>query len=299
MARKPKAKGPAEGRERGKRTTGRPPTKDVGRTYADLLQGWTDFYRDMGSRLSDGLAKQQRAYGELFDTWNGFANTAGKVVNDMATDPSQREVVDAWRNYVNKMGSRIARATTDGLKGYGDVAASVQAYAGKVTDATGSVAGGRLDAAKTEEAYDAWLGVVATLRRQIEQAVGLTREELEDLSRTWLEFSSKMESLAAKQPGKEGPSAEFVELWTKQSKAVGEAIAALVRGQDHDYEETRKAWTDHFTKVQGTMAELASAIGASYEEMYRRFLRGGSTPLSDLPMLTWWWPREKETKPEG
>ncbi len=287
MEKKPSARGSsAERRDHGARTTEGTPTKDLERAYAGLFEGWTDFYRDMGDRLSASLSKQQKTYGELLATWTEFADAAGKLLSEASGDGSAWEMYDVWRNYANKIGTRITQATADGLKGYGEVASSLRTYGGKLTDAASRAAGGRFDMAKAEEVYDAWFEVVGKVRAQLEHATGLSRDEFQDLSRTWLEFSRRMESLAAN--GGEGPYARLTDLWMRHSKAVGEAFAAAIRGQDKDNQETRKAWAEHLLRIQSTMADLASEIGTGYEDLYRRFLRGGLTTLSDLPMVPWW-----------
>ncbi len=286
----------AEGRRDVGRTPGSPPGREMGEAYADLMSGWTTFYQDMGSRLTDNLTRQQKAYEELLDKWNEFAGSARKIVENPDLDASQRELYDVWRNYANKIGSRMTRASSEGLKGYGEMASSLERYGSRMGEIARQVASGKIETVKAEEIYETWLDISARLRQQMDRAASMTREELEDLSRTWLEFSSKMESFASTGLSKDGPYADLVDLWAKQSKDVNEALSAFVRGHDHHNEETRKAWTEHFMKMQESMAVLAEAIGSSYEEMYRRFLEGGFTSLSDLPMFPTWWTKREAKK---
>lgn len=279
---------PAVRREGAKRTTAGPPVKGLSESYADIFEGWTSFYRDMGSRLTENLTKQQKAYEELFGKWTQFAGSTWKIVENMSTDERQRELYDVWRNYINKLGSRMARANTEGLKGYGEVASSFEQYASRIAENVQKAASGKFDTIKAEEVYDSWLEIAGKLRQQMDKAAELTKEELEDLSRTWMDFSGKVESLASEQLEKGGSYEQLIDLWAKQSKDVAEALAGFIKGHDHEYEEIRKTWTDHFVKMQENMVELAKAIGVSYEEMYRRFLEGGVTSLSDLPLFPLW-----------
>jgi len=278
------------------RTGAGPPGRDLGGAYADLLNGWTSFYQDMGTRLTDNLTRQQKAYEELLDKWNEFAGSARKIVENPAMGASQRELYDVWRNYANKIGSRMTRASTEGLKGYGEINSSLERYGNQMAEIAQQVASGRIEAVKAEEIYETWLDMAAKFRQQMERTAGMTRDELEDLSHTWMEFSGKMESFTSGQFEKQGPYVELVDLWSKESKNVSEALAAFIRGHDHHNEETRKAWTEHFMKMQESMIDLAQKIGTSYEEMYRRFLEGGATSLSDLPMFPWWWPKREGKK---
>ncbi len=275
---------------------GATPGREVGEAYADLLSGWTEFYQDMGSRLTENVTRQQKAYDELLEKWNDFAGSARKIVENPALDASQREMYDVWRNYANKIGSRMTRASTEGLKGYGEMSSSLERYGNRMGEIARQVMAGKVETVKAEEIYDTWLDISARLRQQMDRTASMTREEMEELSRTWLEFSSKMESFTTLASAKDGPYADFVDLWSKQSKVVSEALADFVRGHDHHHEETRKAWTGHFMKMQESMADLAQAIGSSYEEMYRRFLEGGRTALSDLPMFPIWWTRREAKK---
>ena len=277
-------------------TPGGLPGHDLGEAYADLLTGWTAFYQDMGSRLSDNLTRQQKAYDELLDKWNEFSGSARKIVENPELDASQRELYDVWRNYANKIGSRMTRASTEGLKGYGEMTSSLERYANRMGEIARQVSTGKVETVKAEEIYDTWLDISARLRQQMDRAADMSREEMEELSRTWLEFSSKMEAFSSGQLEKEGPYAEFVALWSKQSKDVNEALGAFIRGHDHHHEETRKAWTEHYMKMQESMADLARSIGSSSEGMYRRFLEGGYTSLSDLPMFPMWWTKREAKK---
>ena len=278
------------------RTPGGVPGRDIGEAYAGLLSGWTEFYQDMGSRLTENVTRQQKAYDELLDKWNEFAGTARKIAENPALDASQREMYDVWRNYANKIGSRMTRASTEGLKGYGEMTSSLERYGNRMGEIARQVMAGKVETVKAEEIYDTWLDISARLRQQMERTASMTREEMEELSRTWLEFSSKMEAFASGEVAKDGPYAEFIDLWSKQSKTVSDALAGYIRGHDHHHEETRKAWTGHFMRMQESMADLAQAIGSSYEEMYRRFLEGGRTAISDLPMFPLWWTKREATK---
>lgn len=266
----------------------RPTGTDVGGAYTKLFEGWTAFYRDVGDRLTQNAAKQQKAYEELFNRWNTFTGSAAKIWTDVGADERMREAFDVWRNYGNRLGGRLARATTEGLKGYQDVTGSLDRYATRVADIGRQAMGGKIEAFRAEDVYETWLDVLGRFGHQLDRSAEMNREELEDLSKTWLEFEGRMDTFVSEWAGKEGPYTEFVDLWAKESKAVGETLAIFVKGHDHDYEEMRKAWAEHFLKMQTDMAELAKAIGVSYENMYRRFLEEGATALSDLPIFPYW-----------
>ena len=289
--RKEQAKEPAAGQTGGK-GVGEPPFgKELETAYGEFFEGWTNFYRDMGNRLTDNFARQQKAYDEAFAKWNEFAGITGKVMSAASTEAALREANDVWRNYANKLGSRMAKAGTDGLRGYGEVSAAFEKYGTSIAR-IGTVGGAeRMDVVDAERTYQAWLDVVRTFRLQVDRVAHMTREELEDLMRTWMDFVNKMEVLSSEWVGKGGPYDEFVDAWAKQSKELGESLAGLLRGHDHDYEELRKAWVEHFITMEGHMVELARAIGVSYENLYRRFLQEGVTPLSDSPLSMRWWTR--------
>ena len=270
MPRQPRmqAKGPSATRGGARRTIEVPARERVGERYASVHAGWTDFYQEMGSRLTRNLERQQKAYEDLFDRWSRLAGSAQKIWEQDAEHGGEREVYDVWRNYVNKIGPRMVRAGTEGMKGYTEVVGNLERYATRIADATRDAGTGRLDP---------------------DRAAGVTREELEDLSCTWLELSDKLESLLGKDLTDKGTYGQFVTLWATEAKAMGETLAGFVRGHDHDHEGLRKSWADHFMKMQRSMDELARSIGTSYEEMYRRWLTGGITSLSDLPLSPPWW----------
>lgn len=278
---------PARGRAPEGRAA-RPIGTDVGDAYTKLFEGWTAFYKDVGDRLTQNATKQQKAYEELFNRWNTFTGSATKIWTDAAADERMREAFDVWRNYGNRLGGRLARATSEGLKGYQDVTGSLDRYAMRVADIGQAALSGKIETLKAEEVYETWLDVLGRSGQQLDRSAAMNREELEDLSKTWLEFEGRMDAFVSDWAGKEGPYAELVDLWAKESKGVGDALAGFVKGHDHDYEEMRKAWAEHFLKMQANMAELAKAIGVSYENMYRRFLEEGATSLSDLPIFPLW-----------
>jgi len=261
--------------------------------YAGLMRGWTSFYQDLGTRLADGVARNQEAYEELMNKWTTLAGSTRKIVEDPEWSESHRELYDVWRNYANRIGSRMARAGSEGVKGYADVANGLQRYGDRMGEVARQVLAGKLETVKAEDVYGIWIDAAAGLRRQMDRAAELNREETEDLARTWMEFASKVESLTSGELAKDGQYAQFVDLWAGQSKVVAEALAEFIRGHDHQHEAARKTWAEHYMRMQESMAGLARAIGSSYEEMYRRFLEGGLTSLSDLPMFPMWWTRRE------
>ncbi len=262
--------------------------------YAGLMRGWTSFYQDLGSRLAESVTRNQQAYEELMNKWTSLAGSTRKIVEDPEWSASHRELYDVWRNYANRIGSRMARAGSEGVKGYAEVASGLQRYGDRMGEVARQVLAGKLEAVKAEDVYGIWVDAAAGIRHQMDRAAELSREEMEDLARTWMEFASKMESLVSGEYAKDGQYAQFIDLWAGQSKVVAQALAEFIQGHDHDHEQTRKAWTDHYVNMQESMADLARAIGSSYEEMYRRFLEGGFTTLSDLPMFPMWWTRREE-----
>jgi hypothetical protein len=261
----------------------------VGRSYASVYEGWTDFYEDMGSRLTQNLQRQRKAYDSLFDRWSRLAGSAQRIWEQSIENAEERELYDVWRNYVNKIGPRMVRAGTEGLKGYTEVAGNLERYAAKIAEVARDARTGRLETVQAEEVYRTWLDMAGRFRQQIDRAAGITREELDDLSCTWLELSDKLGGLLGKDLGDKGAYGQFVTLWATEAKEMGETLAGFVRGHDHEHEALRKAWADHFMKMQRAMEGLAQSIGTSYEAMYRRWLTGGTTVLSDLPLLSPWW----------
>ncbi len=262
--------------------------------YAGVMRGWTNFYRDLGTRLAESVARNQEAYEELMNKWTTLAGSTRKIVEDPDWSASNRELYDVWRNYANRIGSRMARAGSEGAKGYAEIASGLQRYGDRMGEVARKVLAGKLESVRAEEVYGTWIDAAAGIRRQMDRAAELNREEMEDLARTWMEFASKVESLTSGEFARDGQYGQFVDLWAGQSKVVAEALGEFIRGHDHDHEQTRKAWADHYLWMQETMADLARAIGSSYEEMYRRFLEGGYTALSDLPMFPVWWARREE-----
>jgi len=283
------AKAPSTTRGGARQTVEPPAHEQLGENYASVYAGWTDFYQEMGSRLTQNLERQQKAYEDLFDRWSRLAGSAQKIWEKNAENGEERELYDVWRNYVNKIGPRMVRAGTEGLKGYNEVVGNLERYATRIADATRDAGTGRLGPGRAEEVYRTWIEVASRFRQQVDRAAGTTREELDDLSCTWMELSDKLEGLLGKDLGEKGAYGQFITLWATEAKEMGETLAGFVRGHDHDHEGLRKAWADHFMKMQQAMDELARSIGTSYEEMYRRWLTGGVTSLSDLPLFPPWW----------
>ncbi len=69
---------------------------------------------------------------------------------------------------------------------------------------------------------------------------------------------------------------------------------SVVNGAGKDVDGLEKTWNHYYSKVEREMAQLASDVGMSYQQLYIRFFEQQSEALSSLGQ--WWWTAVETTR---
>ena len=275
------------------------PPQDDGSTerllegYNRFIQTWTDFRQDLESQIDENLKKQQRMYDDFFGQWNKLSGEMSKRLSkENATGP-QREFYDVWRNYTNKIGPRVMKAMTDGLQNYGGLTSSLDRYSKMIGEEAQKLSTKTdWDPRRLEQLYDGWLEFGTTVRKQMESVTNKGRDEIDHLSKTWFEFSSRMQHLMSNQGERAGDWSDLSNLWTRFSKEVGDSLIQVVNGTGQDQDKLQKTWGEYYGKIEKEMVRLADEIGIGYEELYERFFEQQNKALERMSQ---WWQVANET----
>jgi len=256
------------------------------KSYDRFFQTWSSFRQDMENQIDENVKKQQRMYDDFFGQWNKLSGEISKRLSKENSNGVQREFYDVWRNYTNKIGPRIVRAMTDGMHSYGGITSSIDTYSKRIGVEVQTLAAKPGDPRKLEELYDAWLEFGTNVRKQMESAMNQGRGETDQLSKTWFEFSNRMQQLTSGLGEKGGEWSELSNVWMKFSKEVGDSLVQVVNGTSQDNDKLQKTWTEYYAKVEKEMARLADEIGVGYEELYSRFF---AQQGKSLDRMSQWW----------
>ena len=123
-------------------------------------------------------------------------------------------------------------------------------------------------------------------------AMGQGLVEADELTRTWLDFSNRMDTLVSDVGGQGADYADLAEVWQKFSKEIGGSLMSVVNGTGKDMDGLQKTWNDYYSKVEREMVQLASDVGMSYQQLYIRFFEQQSEALNSLGL---WWQTAVET----
>jgi len=265
-------------------------------SYNKFFQTWSNFRQDMEDQIDHNLKRQQKMYDDFFGRWNRFAGEMGSRLSKDKVNESQREFYDVWRNYANKIGPRLTRAMNDGMQSYGSISASLDKYSKKIGEEVQDLLERSWEPSKLEKLYDSWLELGTTIRKQMENTMGQGRLETDQLSKTWFEFSSRMQQLVSSMNEKSGAYTDLWQVWQKSSKDIGDSIIEVVNGTSHDIDKLQKTWMGYYTKVEKEMSRLAQDIGVAYEDLYVRFLDQQSRSLGHFG--EWWQTATEAAKKE-
>ena len=248
--------------------------------------------QDIGNQVSQNLKKQQAMYTDFFGRWNKLSVEVGSRLSKQRMNEGAREFYDVWRNYANKMGPRLQKAMTEGMQGYGRIAQSLDKYTQKMREEAQRILTRPEDPHSLDDLYGAWQGFGTSVRTQMEAAMGQEWAEADELTRTWLDFSNRMQKLISDVSGQGTDYASLVDLWQKFSKEIGGSLMSVVNGTGKDIESLQKTWNDYYTKVEREIVQIVNDNGMRYQQLYIRFFEQQSEPLKSLGR---WWQTAAET----
>jgi hypothetical protein len=248
--------------------------------------------QDIEEQVSQNLKKQQAMYDDFFGRWNKLSTEVGSRLSKGKMNEGVREFYDVWRNYANKMGPRLQKAMTEGMQGYGSIAQSLDKYTQKMRDEAEGILAKPEEPHNLDDLYDAWQGFGTSVRTHMEAAMGQEWAEADELTRTWLDFSNRMQKLIsdASVPGTD--YASLAELWQKFSKEIGGSVVSVVNGTSEDMNRLQKTWNDYYSKVEREIVQIADNDGTGYQQLYIRFFDQQNDALKSLGQ---WWQTAAET----
>ena len=267
-------------------------TQRLPENYSRFFQAWTNMSQDIEEQVNLNLKKQQEMYGDFFGRWNKLSAEIGSRLNKERMNEGVREFYDVWRNYANKMGPRLQKAMTEGMQGYGSIAQSLDKYTQEMRNEAQGIFTKPEDPRSLDQLYDAWQGFGSSVRTRMEAAMGQEWSEADELTRTWLDFSTRMQKLIADAGGKGTDYTALTELWQKFSKEIGGSVTSVVNGTSEDMNKLQKTWNDYYSKVERELVRIANDSGTKYQQLYIRFFDQQSEPLKSLGR---WWQTAAET----
>jgi len=260
--------------------------------YTRFFQAWSNMSRDIEEQVNQNLKKQKEMYGDFFGRWSKLSAEIGSRLSKERMNEGVREFYDVWRNYANKMGPRLQKAMTEGMQGYGSIAQSLDKYTQKMRDEAQGILTKPDQPQNLDDLYDAWQGFGTSVRTQMEAAMGQEWSEADELTRTWLDFSNRMQKLVS-DVGVQGKDyASLAELWQKFSSEIGGSVVSVVNGTSEDMTKLQKTWNDYYSKVEREIVQIANDNGTRYQQLYIRFFDQQNEALKNLGQ---WWQTAAET----
>jgi hypothetical protein len=261
-------------------------------SYTRFFQAWSNMSQDIEEQVSQNLKKQQAMYDDFFGRWNKLSAEVGSRLSKERTNEGVREFYDVWRNYANKMGPRLQKAMTEGMQGYGSIAKNLDKYTQKMREEAQGILTKPEESRSLDDLYGAWQEFGTSVRTQMEAAIGQEWAEADELTRTWLDFSNRMQKLILDASGQGTDYANLAELWQKFSKEIGGSVVSVVNGTSEDMNKLQKTWNDYYSKVEREIVQIADNDGTGYQQLYIRFFDQQNDALKSLGQ---WWQTAAET----
>lgn len=165
--------------------------------------------QDMGNRVSQNLKKQQAMYDDFFGRWNKLSAEVGSRLSRERENEGVREFYDVWKNYASKIGPRLQKAGTEGLQGYDTVTQSLDKSTRRMKERAQGLLAKPEEPRSLGDLYGAWPESGTSVRKQMQGAMGQGLVEADELTRTWLDVSSRVDTLVS-DVGAQG--ADYVDL---------------------------------------------------------------------------------------
>ena len=256
--------------------------QELSESYSRFFRVWSRMSQDMGNQVSQNLKKQQAMYDDFFGRWNKLSAEVGSRLSRERENEGVREFYHVWKNYASRMGPRLQKAVTEGLQGYDTVTHSLDKYTRKMKERAQGLLAKPKEPRSLDDLYGAWQEFGTSVRKQIQGAMGQGLVEADELTRTWLDFSSRMDKLVSDVGAQGAEYADLAELWQKFSKEIGGSLMSVVNGTGKDMDVLQKTWSDYYSKVEREMVQLASDVGMSYQQVYIRFFEQQREALNSL-----------------
>ncbi len=266
--------------------------QELDESYKRFFQVWSAMSQDIGNEVGQNLKKQQAMYDDFFGRWNKLTAEIGNRLSRERANESVREFYNVWKNYASKMGPRLQKAVTEGLQGYNTVTQSLDKYTQRMKEQAQGLIAKPQDPRSLDDLYGAWQEFGTYIRKQMQGAMGQGLVEADELTRTWLDFCSRMQRLISDVGAQGADYADLAELWKKFSKEIGNSLMSVVNGTGKDMDSLQRAWNDYYSKVELEMVQLASDVGMNYQQLYIRFFEQQSEALNSLGQ---WWQTAVET----
>ena len=246
----------------------------------------------MENTVSQNLKRQQAKYDDFFGRWNRLSAEVGSRLNRERANESVREFYNVWKNYASKIGPRLQKAVTEGLRQYDTVTQSLDKYTRMMKERTQGLLVKPKEPRNLDNLYGAWQEFGTYIRKQMQGAMGQGLVEADELTRTWLDFSGRMDKLVSDVGAQGADYADLTKVWQKFSKEIGGSLTSIVDGTGKDMDSLQKTWNDYYSMVEREMVQLASDIGMNYQQLYIRFFEQQSEALNSLGQ---WWQTAVET----
>lgn len=241
----------------------------ISKEYSKLWEAWDNFYEAMENKIAQNIGSQQDTYERFYQKWTDFSRELGSRIGKYASDQKWREIYDVWRNYVNKMTQRMSKTINDGVNHYTVLNKSFQDSAKYVNDQLSSMAYGKYDQWEPKKLYEAWHGLSSNVKTQINHFAKHANAEWNDLSSTWTDFSETMWKLLDESRNDGETFKELASLWTESSRAIGKSLTDLVTQNNGDLDSLEKAWENYRTTVEKEILRATKRVGVDYEELWK------------------------------
>ena len=266
--------------------------QELSESYNRFFRVWSGMSQDMGNQVSQNLKKQQAMYDDFFGRWNKLSAEVGSRLSRERANEGVREFYHVWKNYAIRIGPRLQKAVTEGLQGYDTVTQSLDKYTRKMKERTRRLLSEPEEPRSLDDLYGAWQEFGTSIRKEMQGAMGQGLVEADELTKTWLDFSNRMDKLVSDVGAQGADYADLAELWQKFSKEIAGSLMSVVNGTGKDMDSLQKTWNDYYSKVERAMVQLASDVGMSYQQLYIRFFEQRSEALNSLGQ---WWQTAVET----
>lgn len=243
--------------------------KQISEGYLRLCDTWMDFQEGINSRIEKSAEEQRKLYEDFSGKWTEFYKAVASKATKNLEDLKLREFYDIWRNYSNKMLQRLSSAMNTTMARYGNLQKNWEDLSANFnSQLSGLARGNQIDWQQTF-LYDTWRGLSSDMQKWMDDAVESGTEELNQLTETWADFSTKMGEVVNSLRSGGDSYEDLVNLWAEQSSVIGKSLDSLVSSNNGGFEGLQKAWYDYLSTVEKEVLRVTRNFGVNYDELWK------------------------------
>jgi gas vesicle protein len=254
--------------------------KKAGTGLKELTDVWQDFSTSMGNQLTELMEDNQAEYEKLHGTWTDLSKRFGAHVSENVKGGNKNytEIYNIWKNYANKLSTRLTRLGNNGDIDFDTLMKNWENYTRKLNS---ELVDRDMDN-NIHTFFTGWDSFYKQMTQQMNEIMQNGTSINSELSDTWNDFSTKMNSLLEKLAEDSTEAGELNNDWKNMSVELNREILQFIKHNESDFYKLQNEWLKNTERIGETLTDTYDLLSEGYGEIYTRYFERTAPYLKNL-----------------